>query len=108
MIFSTTPTIEGYEIAEYLRVIGGETISGIKFSKDFGAAFASFAGGRAAGYEEEAYKAREAALNDMWNRAVELGADAVVGISVDYSTIGQANDMLFVVATGTAVKLRAV
>lgn len=106
MIFTTTNTIEGRQIESYIRVIAGETVTGINFLKDLGASLRSFTGGRSAGYEQEAVQAREAALNELWNRGQELGADAVVGISFDYSPMGANNDMLMVTATGTAVKLR--
>ena len=78
---------------------------GINFLKDLGASMRSFTGGRSSGYEQEAVRARETALNELWNRAQELGADGVVGISFDYSPMGASNDMLMVTATGTAVKL---
>ncbi|WCZ31563.1 YbjQ family protein [Corynebacterium massiliense] len=106
MIFTTTNTVDGYEIEQYLRVVAGETVTGINFMKDFGAGLRNIVGGRSAGYEEEAVRAREAALNELWNRAQEIGADAVVGIAVDYSPMGTSNDMLLVSCTGTAVKLR--
>ncbi|APT91641.1 hypothetical protein CPHO_00395 [Corynebacterium phocae] len=106
MIFTTTNNVEGYEVSEYIRVIAGETVTGINFLKDIGATFRSITGGRSAGYEEEAVRARETALNELWNRGQELGADAVIGINFDYSPMGANNDMLMVTATGTAVKLR--
>ncbi|MDY3126690.1 MAG: YbjQ family protein [Corynebacterium sp.] len=105
MIFTTTPTVDGYTITDYIRVIAGETVTGINFFRDLGASIRSITGGRSAGYEKEAIRAREDALNELWNRAQELGADGVVGISFDYSPMGSANDMLLVTATGTAVKL---
>ena len=106
MIFTTTNNVGGHEITSYIRVIAGETVTGINFLKDLGASLRSFTGGRSAGYEDEAVKARESALNELWNRGAELGADAVVGIAFDYSPMGANNDMLMVTATGTAVKLR--
>lgn len=105
MIFTTTNNVEGHEITQYIRVIAGETVVGINFLKDLGASLRSITGGRSAGYEEEAVRARETALNELWNRGQELGADAVVGIAFDYSPMGASNDMLMVTATGTAVKL---
>ncbi len=108
MIFTTTNSVDGYRITNYIRVIAGETITGINVFKDLGASFRSITGGRAAGYEEEAVRARESALNELWNRGQELGADAVVGISFDYSPMGTNNDMLMVTATGTAVHLQPV
>lgn len=108
MIFTTTNNVDGHEITQYIRIIAGETVTGINFLKDLGASLRSFTGGRSAGYEDEAIKARESALNELWNRGQELSADAVVGISFDYSPMGQGNDMLLVTATGTAVKLRPI
>ena len=107
MIFTTTNTVDGYEITKYLRIIAGETVTGISMLKDFGASIRNITGGRASGYESEAIKAREAALDELWRRGPELGADGVVGIAVDYSPMGTNNDMLLVTATGTAVSLRA-
>ncbi|MEX3507393.1 MULTISPECIES: YbjQ family protein [Corynebacterium] len=106
MIFTTTNTVEGREIDTYLRVIAGETVSGINFLKDFGAGIRNITGGRSAGYEEEAVRARESALNELWNRGQELGADAVIGIAFDYTVLGTSNNMLMVTASGTAVTLK--
>ena len=107
MIFTTTNTVDGYEITDYIRIIAGETVIGINMLKDFGASIRNITGGRSAGYESEAIKALEAAVDDLWRRGQELGADGVVGIAFDYSPMGTSNDMLMVTATGTAVKLRA-
>ena len=107
MIFTTTNTVDGYEITDYILIIAGETVIGINMLKDFGASLRNITGGRSAGYESEAIKAREAALDELWRRGQELGADGVVGIAFDYSPMGTSNDMLMVTATGTAVKLRA-
>lgn len=105
MIVTTTHSVEGRQITEYLRVVGGETVAGINMFKDIGAGLRNFVGGRAGSYEGELIKARENALAELVNRALELGADAVVGVEMDYSALGQANDMLMVTATGTAVRL---
>ncbi|MBK4164447.1 YbjQ family protein [Corynebacterium macginleyi] len=107
MIFTTTNTVDGYEITDYIRIIAGETVIGINMLKDFGASLRNITGGRSTGYESEAIKAREAALDGLWWRGQELGADGVVGIAFDYSPMGTSNDMLMVTATGTVVKLRA-
>ncbi|MDK8677849.1 YbjQ family protein [Corynebacterium tuberculostearicum] len=107
MIFTTTNTVDGYEITGYIRIIAGETVIGINMLKDFGASIRNITGGRSTGYESEAIRAREAALDELWRRGQELGADGVVGIAFDYSPMGTSNDMLMVTATGTAVKLRA-
>ena len=78
-------------------------ITGINFLKDIGAGFRNFFGGRSQGYEDELIKAREAAIQEMEQRAAELGANAVVGVDIDYEVLGSANDMLMVTASGTAV-----
>ncbi|AZA10828.1 YbjQ family protein [Corynebacterium gerontici] len=105
MIVTTTHSVEGRQITEYLRVIAGETVAGINMFKDIGAGLRNLVGGRAGSYEGELIQARENALAELVNRAMELGADAVVGVELDYSSLGQANDMLMVTATGTAVRL---
>ena len=103
MITTTTPTIEGRTIREYRQIVFGEVITGINFLKDIGAGFRNFFGGRSQGYEDELIKAREAAIQEMEQRAAELGANAVVGVDIDYEVLGSANDMLMVTASGTAV-----
>ncbi|QGU01060.1 hypothetical protein CKALI_00795 [Corynebacterium kalinowskii] len=105
MIVTTTNSVEGREIAHYIRIVAGETIVGINAFKDFTAGLRNIVGGRSEAYEGEAQAARETALAELVQRAMELGADAVVGVALDYSTMGQANNMLMVSATGTAVKL---
>lgn len=105
MIVTTTNQIDGREISQYLRVVAGETIVGINAFKDFSAGLRNIVGGRSSAYEGEAQAARESALAEMVDRAIQLGADAVVGVSLDYSALGQGNNMLMVSATGTAVTL---
>lgn len=105
MIITTTPTIEGRGITEYKGIVTGEVISGINFLKDLGMGIRNLVGGRSAGYEEELIKARQAALKEMETRAAQMGADAVVGVDIDYEVLGQGNDMLMVTASGTAVVL---
>lgn len=105
MILTTTPTIEGRMIAEYKGVVFGEVISGVNFLKDFAAGIRNFIGGRSGSYEDELFKARNNALEEMASRARAMGADAVVGIDIDYEVLGQDNGMLMVSASGTAVKL---
>ncbi|MCR5709472.1 MAG: putative heavy metal-binding protein [Bacteroidales bacterium] len=106
MILTTTPTVEGRQIAEYKGVVFGEVIAGVDFIRDFAAGLSNFFGGRSASYEEELTKARENAMNEMRERAARLGADAVVGIDIDYEVLGSNNGMLMVTASGTAVKLK--
>ena len=105
MILTTTPTIEGRMIAEYKGVVFGEVISGVNFLKDFAAGIRNFIGGRSGSYEDELVRARNNALDEMASRARAMGADAVVGIDIDYEVLGQDNGMLMVSASGTAVKL---
>lgn len=105
MIFSTTPTIEGRTIKEYKGVVTGETIIGANFLKDFFASIRDVVGGRAGSYERVLSEARETSMREMEERAARLGANAVVGIDVDYETIGQGNSMMMVAVSGTAVVL---
>ena len=104
MIMTTTPTVEGHTITEYRGVVFGEVITGVNFIKDFAASIRDFVGGRSGSYEDELVNARTQAMNEMESRARQLGADAVVGIDIDYEVLGQTNSMLMVTASGTAVK----
>jgi uncharacterized protein YbjQ (UPF0145 family) len=106
MIITTTPSIEGRQITAYLGVVFGEVISGVDFVKDFAAGLSNFFGGRSGAYEEELIRSREQAMNEMVQRAYQLGADAVVGVDIDYEVLGSNNGMLMVTASGTAVKIR--
>lgn len=103
MITTTTPSIEGKHITEYRGVVFGEVISGINFVKDFAAGLSNFFGGRSESYEEELIQARESAIREMEQRAYQRGANAVVGVDVDYEVLGANNGMLMVTACGTAV-----
>ena len=103
MILSTTPTIEGHTIKEYKGVVTGETIIGANFVKDFFAGIRDIVGGRSGSYEKVLREAKDTSLQEMMNRASELGANAIVGIDIDYETIGQTNSMLMVATSGTAV-----
>ena len=105
MILSTTPTIEGRTIVEYKGVVFGEVISGVNFIKDFKASLRNVFGGRSGSYEKELIGARNQAMDEMARRAQEMGADAVIGIDIDYEVLGADNGMLMVTASGTAVKL---
>lgn len=105
MIMTTTPSVEGRKIAEYKGIVFGEVISGVNVIRDIAASIRNFVGGRSGTYEEELVKARESALQEMAQRAAMLGADAVLGIDVDYEVLGDDNGMLMVSASGTAVKL---
>ncbi len=105
MIITTTPSVEGRQISEYHGIVFGEVIAGVNFIKDFAAGLTNFFGGRSASYEEELIRARQSALEEMERRAANLGADAVVGIDIDYEVLGADNGMLMVTVSGTAVKL---
>ena len=106
MIITTTPSVEGKQVSEYLGIVFGEVISGVDFVKDFAAGLSNFFGGRSGTYEEELIRAREQAMQEMGQRAYQMGADAVLGVDVDYEVLGTNNGMLMVTASGTAVKLR--
>ncbi len=103
MILSTTPQIEGRTIQEYKGVVTGETIIGANIVKDFFAGIRDIVGGRAGSYEKVLREAKEASLKEMMERAQALGANAVVGIDIDYETIGANNSMVMVATSGTAV-----
>lgn len=103
MILSTTPAIEGHTIREYKGIVTGETIIGANFVKDFFASIRDVIGGRSGSYEKVLEEARETSMNEMQERADRLGANAIVGIDIDYETIGQGNSMLMVAVSGTAV-----
>ena len=105
MILTTTPTIEGRTIIEYKGVVFGEVISGVNFLRDFAAAIRNIVGGRSGSYEEELVRARDQAMNELASRALRLGADAVVGVDIDYEVLGENGGMLMVTASGTAVRL---
>jgi len=103
MILSTTPTIEGHAIQEYKGVVTGEIIIGANVLKDFMASLTDFFGGRSNSYEKVLIEAKESAIKEMTQRAQALGANAIVGIDIDYETIGANNSMLMVATSGTAV-----
>ncbi len=106
MIVTTTNNIEGKQVVEYKGIVFGEVIAGVDFVKDFVAGLSNFFGGRSKAYEEELMRAREAAIQELQQRAAVLGADAVIGIDVDYEVLGSNNGMLMVNVSGTAVTLR--
>lgn len=103
MIITTTPSIEGKKIVDYKGIVFGEVVAGVDFIKDFAAGISNFFGGRSGSYEGELIRAREEAINEMSQRAEDLGANAIVGIDVDYEVLGQGNNMLMVTVSGTAV-----
>lgn len=103
MILTTTQQIEGHTIREYKGVVTGETIIGANFVKDFFVGIRDIVGGRSGSYEKVLRKAKDTSMKEMMERARELGANAVVGIDIDYETIGETNSMLMVATSGTAV-----
>ncbi|MDQ7065300.1 MAG: heavy metal-binding domain-containing protein [candidate division KSB1 bacterium] len=102
MIMTTTPGVEGKTIRDYLGIVTGEAIMGANIFRDFFASITDIVGGRSAAYEKELNRARQIALEEMAQKAAELGADAVVGIDLDYEVIREG--MLMVSASGTAVR----
>jgi len=105
MILTTTPSVEGRKITDYKGVVFGEVVAGVNFLRDFAASVRNVIGGRSGSYEDELIRAREQAMREMSERALQMGADAVVGIDIDYEVLGTQNGMLMVTASGTAVKL---
>ena len=103
MILSTTPSIEGRTIREYKGVVTGETIIGANMFKDLFAGIRDIVGGRSGSYEKVLREAKDTSLQEMMDRARALGANAIVGIDIDYETIGSNSSMLMVVTSGTAV-----
>ena len=103
MIVTTTPTIEGRPIRTYHGIVTGEAIMGANVVRDFFASVTDIVGGRSGAYESKLQDARQTALREMEDHAARLGADAVVGVDLDYEVVG--NSMLMVSASGTAVTL---
>ena len=103
MLLTTTPQIDGYTIREYRGVVTGETIIGANIFKDFMAGLRDIVGGRSASYEKVLREAKDTSMEEMMQRAEELGANAIVGIDIDYETIGGSGSMLMVATSGTAV-----
>ena len=105
MIVSTTPSIEGRPVQEYLGVVAGEAILGANIFRDFLAGVRDIVGGRSGAYEQVLRDARATAIAELTDAARALGANAVVGIDLDYENVGANGGMLMVTATGTAVRL---
>ncbi|WP_121353558.1 heavy metal-binding domain-containing protein [Flavisolibacter nicotianae] len=105
MLLTTTPTIEGRPIREYLGIVTAETIIGANIVKDLFAGIRDIVGGRSGTYERVIEQARVNALQELEAKAAQMGADAVVGIDLDFETVGSGGSMLMVVASGTAVRL---
>jgi uncharacterized protein YbjQ (UPF0145 family) len=105
MIITTTDQVEGRRVIDYLGVVTGEAIIGVNVFRDFFAGIRDIVGGRSGGYQNALRDAREHAMADMQDAAKRLGADAVVGIDLDYEVLGKENGMLMVSINGTAVRL---
>ena len=103
MLVTTTPIIEGKIIIHYYGIVSGETIIGANVFRDFLAGIRDFVGGRSGAYEEVLRQAKETAIKEMEEQAARLGANAVIGVDLDYETVGGSGSMLMVTATGTAV-----
>jgi len=106
MIVTTTPNIEGRHVDRYLGIVTGEAILGANLFRDLFANIRDIVGGRSAAYEKELAKARNIAIQEMVDQAHQLGANAVLGVDLDYEVLGQANGMLMVTAAGTAVLVK--
>ena len=103
MICTTTNTLEGRKIKKYLGIVSGETIIGANIVRDFMAGITDIVGGRSSAYEKSLVEAKELALKELQQEAESIGANAVIGIDLDYETIGANGSMLMVSASGTAV-----
>ncbi|MEZ0537556.1 heavy metal-binding domain-containing protein [Caldicellulosiruptoraceae bacterium PP1] len=103
MIISTTPSIEGKKIINYLGIVSAEVVLGVNFVKDFLAGLNDLFGGRSGTYENELIEAKQKVIDELVQRATIMGANAVVGIDLDFEVLGANGSMLMVVATGTAV-----
>lgn len=103
MIVTTTPSVEGHCVSRYCGIVAGEAVLGANLFKDLFAGIRDLVGGRSGTYERELQNARELALAEMQARAEAVGANAIVGVDLDYEVLGQANGMLMVSASGTAV-----
>ena len=103
MLVTTTPIIEGKRIIHYYGIASGQTITGANVFRDFLAGIRDFVGGRSGAYEEVLRQAKETAIKEMEEQAARLGANAVIGVDLDYETVGGSGSMLMVTATGTAV-----
>lgn len=104
MVLTTTPSLEGHQITDYLGIVTGETIIGANVFRDIFASIRDIVGGRSSSYEEVLRKAKDTALHEMQAHAEAIGANAVVGIDLDYETVGGSGSMLMVTASGTAVR----
>lgn len=105
MIVTTTPTLEGRKIQEYFGVVTGEAVLGANLFRDLFAGIRDIVGGRSGSYEKELRKAREVAFGELEQAARDKGANAVLGVDIDYEVLGESNGMLMVSVSGTAVRV---
>ena len=105
MIVTTTPSVEGQPVADYLGIVSGEAIMGANMFKDMFAGIRDIVGGRSGAYEEELRRAKDISLSEMTDNARMMGANAILSVDLDYETVGSNGSMLMVTASGTAVKL---
>ncbi|SNY92755.1 Uncharacterized conserved protein YbjQ, UPF0145 family [Cohaesibacter sp. ES.047] len=103
MLITTTDSLQGYTIREYKGMVNGEAILGANVFKDFFAGIRDIVGGRSGSYESELQRARDIAVQEMTDYAQRIGANAIIGVDVDYETVGERGSMLMVAASGTAV-----
>ena len=103
MLVTTTSTLQGKQISRYLGIVSGETIIGANVFRDFFAGIRDIVGGRSGSYEEVLRQAKDTALKEMQQQAMAMGANAVIGVDLDYETVGSNGSMLMVTASGTAV-----
>ncbi len=106
MLVTTTNTVEGRTVAEYRGIVAGEAVMGANIFRDLFASIRDIVGGRSGSYEKELNNARSIAIEEMSQEAAALGANAVIGVDIDYETVGDKSSMLMVTAAGTAVVLR--
>ena len=105
MIVTTTPTVQGHVVSEYLGIVSGEAIMGANMFKDIFAGIRDIVGGRSGAYEEELRRAKDIAMHEMEDNARRMGANAILAVDLDYETVGANGSMLMVSASGTAVRL---
>jgi uncharacterized protein YbjQ (UPF0145 family) len=105
MLLTTTGTIDGKSVAQYLGIVSAEAVAGINVFRDLFAGIRDIIGGRAGGYEKVLSQAKDQAMADLIATATELGANAVIGIDIDYQAVGDRQSMLMVVVSGTAVRV---
>ncbi len=106
MLVTTTAVLEGHEIIEYKGLVFGEVVSGVNFIKDIFSGITDVLGGRSGTYEGEVQDARDKAIEEMCKRADRMGANAIIGVDIDYEVLGKENGMLMVSVSGTAVRIR--